>query len=61
MIICEDLKIASLVLQNREKYPFLEHLILIDDTEEIDELRTTPVKVMTFKELEVLLTLNFLF
>lgn len=52
-MICENFKIASLVIQHREKYPNLKHIVLIDDTESIDDLRNTDIKVISFKELEV--------
>lgn len=52
-MICENFKIASLVIQHREKYPNLKHIVLIDDSESIDDLRNTDIKVISFKELEV--------
>lgn len=52
-IICENFKVASLVIQHREKYPNLKHIVLIDDTESIDDLRNTDINVISFKELEV--------
>lgn len=54
VLICENFKIASLVIQHRERYPHLKHIVLIDDTESINELRHTEINVISFKELEEL-------
>lgn len=53
VMICESFKIASIVIRNSEMYPQLEHIVLMDDTEFLEDVKSSDINLISFKELEV--------